>query len=169
MTHFTSLPISLCLAGHCREMTVPTLVPLPWMILWVPRAGSGMGVHWVWERPEAERESWWSAGDCVYQIQNCVASAKHAFITQLTKNFFFYLQKKFVFTEMIKGLRIQKQRNNNSGWTVRGSTADEIQLGVGQTLHSYQRWTAVGLYNAERQNTVPPLPRSSLVLRLIEF
>lgn len=32
MMHFSSLPTSLCWAGHCREMTVPTVVPLPWMI-----------------------------------------------------------------------------------------------------------------------------------------
>lgn len=45
MTHIILLPTSVCLAGHCREMTVPTVVPLPWMILWVPRAGSGTGEH----------------------------------------------------------------------------------------------------------------------------
>lgn len=61
MTHTSSWPISLCLAGHCREMTVPTLVPLPLMIVWVPRAGRGMGVHWRWERPE--RKIWRSFCD----------------------------------------------------------------------------------------------------------
>lgn len=57
MTHIRSLPTSLCLAGHCREMTVPTLVPLPWMILWVPSAGRGIGVHWAWDWPKRKESA----------------------------------------------------------------------------------------------------------------
>jgi len=49
LTHTTLTPISVWWSGHFREMTVPTLVPLPWTMLWVPRDGRGMGVHWPWE------------------------------------------------------------------------------------------------------------------------
>lgn len=45
--HVTTLcPISWCSAGHWNAMTVPMVVPLPWIIWDVPKWGGNTWLHW---------------------------------------------------------------------------------------------------------------------------